>query len=202
MNKVLLPELETTRLLLKKISLKNIDDIFEYASNPLVGPNAGWKPHDSKVETEEFIKFALKKREYGQPGVYAIYYKEHNKLIGTIEIHSFKEYKAEIGFVLSPKYWNKGIMTEAAKAVIVYAFEILNIGRLTYGYFIFNERSKRVCDKLEFTFEGILRNKFKNYDGQIIDEAVSSIIKEEYFNGKISWVKEFKQAFKVDYEGI
>ncbi len=93
-------------------------------------------------------------------------------------------------------------MTEAAKAVIVYAFEILNIGRLTYGYFIFNERSKRVCDKLEFTFEGILRNKFKNYDGQIIDEAVSSIIKEEYFNGKISWVKEFKQAFKVDYEGI
>ena len=202
MNKVLLPELETTRLLLKKLSLENIDDIFEYASNPLVGPNAGWKPHETVAETEEFVKYALKKREYGQPGVYAIYYKKNNKMIGTIEIHSFKEYKAEIGFVLSPKYWNKGIMTEAAKAVIVYAFEILNIGRLTYGYFISNERSKRVCDKLEFTFEGILRKKFKNYDGQIIDEAVSSIIKEEYFNGKISWVKEFKQAFKVDYEGI
>ena len=202
MNKVLLPELETTRLILRKISLNNIDDIFEYASNPLVGPNAGWKPHDTKTDTEEFVKYALKKREYGQPGVYAIYYKKNNKMIGSIEIHSFKEYKAEIGFVLSPKYWNKGIMTEAAKAVIVYAFEILNIGRLTYGYFIFNERSKRVCDKLEFTFEGILRKKFKNYDGQIIDEAVSSIIKEEYFNGKISWVKEFKQAFKVDYEGI
>ena len=202
MNKVLLPRLETTRLILKKISLLDIDDIFEYAVNQKVGPNAGWKPHESKTETEEFIKYAIKKREYGQPGVYSIFLKEHNKMIGTIEIHSYKEYKAEIGFVLNPAYWNKGIMSEAAKAVIIYGFEILNISRLAYGYFLFNERSKRVCEKLEFTFEGILRNKFKNYDGEIIDEGVSSIIKEDYFNGKISWVKEFKQALKVDYEGI
>lgn len=202
MNKVLLPELTTERLILKKISLGDIDDLFEYATNPLVGPNAGWKPHENKTETEEFVKYAIKKRDYGQPGVYAIHYKAHNKMIGTIEIHSYKEYKAEIGFVLNPAYWNKGIITEAAKAVIIYAFEILNLSRLSYGYFMFNERSKRVNDKLEFTMEGILRNKFMNYDGQIIDEAVSSIIKEDYFNDKISWVKEFKQAFKVDYEGI
>ena len=202
MNKVLLPELITDRLILKKISLDNIDDVFEYAKNPLVGPNAGWEPHLNKKETEEFIKYAIKKREYGQPGVYSIYYKIHNKMIGTIEIHSYKEYKAEIGFVLNPAYWNKGIMTEAAKAIIIYAFEILKISRLSYNYFLFNERSKRVCDKLGFTYEGVLRNKFMNYDGKIIDEAVSSITKEDYFNGKISWVKEFKQAFKVDYEGI
>ncbi len=202
MKRILLPELETERLLLKKISFKDIDDIFEYAVNPLVGPNAGWKPHVTKKDTEEFIKYALKKREYGQPGVYSIYYKDNEKMIGTIEIHSYKEYKAEIGFVLNPEYWNQGIITEASKAVIIYAFEVLNISRLTYGYFLFNARSKRVCDKLEFTFEGILRNKFKNYDDEIIDEAVSSITKEDYFNNKLSWVNEFKQALKVDYEGI
>jgi len=202
MTKLLLPSLETERLLLKKISLRDIDDVFEYAVNPKVGPNAGWKPHESRSETEEFVKYALKKREYGQPGVYAIFHKKHNKMIGTIEIHSFREHKAEIGFVLNPSYWNKGIMTEAAKAIIIYGFEILNLSRLAYCYFLFNERSKRVCDKLEFTFEGVLRNKFKNFDGKIIDEGVSSIIKEDYFNGKISWVKEFKQALKVDYEGI
>ena len=202
MNKLLLPRLETKRLILKEISLLDIDDIFEYASSPLVGPNAGWKPHVLIDETDDFIKYAIKKREYGQPGIYAIHYKEHNKMVGTIEIHTYKEYKAEIGFVLSPNYWNKGIMTEAAKAVIIYGFEILHLSRLAYGYFLFNERSKRVCEKLEFTFEGILRNKFKNYDGEIIDEGVASITKEDYFGGKVTWVKEFKQAFKVDYEGI
>ncbi len=202
MNKVLLPELTTKRLLLKKISLEDIDDIFEYAINPLVGPNAGWKPHQSKKETEEFVKYALKKREYGQPGIYSINLLEHKKMIGTIEIHTYHKYKAEIGFVLNPDYWNQGIITEAAKAVIVYGFEVLNLCRLSYGYFLFNDRSKRVCEKLEFTFEGILRNKFKNYDGQIIDEAVSSITKEDYFNDKLTWLKEFKHALKVDYESI
>lgn len=202
MIKLLLPVLETNRLILKKISLKDINDVFDYAVSPIVGPNAGWKPHDSKEETEDFIKYAIKKREYGQPGIYAIYYKEHNKMIGTIEIHSYKEYKAEIGFVLNPRYWGKGIMVEAAKAVIIYGFEILNLSRLQYGYFINNHRSKRVCDKLEFSFEGVLRNKFKNYDDTIIDEVITSITKEDYYGGKITWVKEFKKALKVDYEGF
>ena len=139
---------------------------------------------------------------YGQPGVYAIHHKLHKKMIGTIEIHSYKEYKGEIGFVLNPAYWNKGLMTEAAKAVIIYAFEILDIHRLSCGYFLFNDRSKRVNDKLGFTYEGVLRNAFKNFDEEIIDEAITSIIKEDYFNDKVSWVKEFKQAFKVDYESI
>ena len=202
MNKLLLPRLETKRLFLKKISLLDMDDIFEYAVSPLVGPNAGWKPHESKNDTEDFIKYAIKKRDYGQPGIYAIHHKEHNKMIGTIEIHGYKEYKGDIGFVLNPHYWNKGLMTEAAKAIIVYGFEILHLSRLGYGYFVQNERSKKVSEKLEFTFEGVLRNKFKNYDGEIIDEGISSITKEDYFSGKITWVKEFKQALKVDYEGI
>lgn len=202
MNKVLLPVLVTERLVLKKISLEDVNDLFEYAVNPLVGPNAGWKPHDNIAETEEIVKYFIKKRDYGQPGVYGIHHKAHKKMIGTVEVHSYKEFKGEIGFVLNPAYWNKGYMTEAAKAVIVYAFEIINIERLSCGYFLFNDRSKRVNEKLEFTSEGILRNAFKNYDGKIIDEAITSIIKEDYFNGKISWVKEFKQALKVDYEGI
>ena len=117
MNKLLLPRLETERLFLKKISLLDIDDIFDYAVSPLVGPSAGWKPHESKNDTEEFIKYAIKKRDYGQPGIYAIHHKKHNKMIGTIEIHGYKEYKGDIGFVLNPKYWNKGLMTEAAKAI-------------------------------------------------------------------------------------
>jgi len=190
--KLLLPTLKTKRLLLRPISLTDISDVFEYAKSPLVGPNAGWKPHSSIGETEAFVKYAIKKREIGQPGIYAIIYKENNKMIGTIEIHSYNLYKGEIGFVLNPKYWGKGLIVEAAQAVIIYGFEILHLKRLQYGYFLFNNRSKRVCEKLGFTKEGILRNKYKNYDGMIIDEVIASITIEDYLSNKIAWIRELK----------
>lgn len=202
MLKIPLPEMTTTHLFLQKISLRHVADVFDYAKNPLVGPNAGWKAHEDLIETENFIKYAMKKRDFGQPGIYVITHREDQKVIGTIEIHSFKEYKGEIGFVLHPDYWGKGLILEAAKAIIVYGFEVLNLERLQYGYFLTNTRSERVSQKLGFQFEGILRKKFKNYDDSIIDEAVASITKEDYENGSLTWIKDFKKTLKVDYEGF
>ena len=200
--KILLPKLETKRLTLRPISLNDIDDVFEYAKSPLVGPNAGWKPHASKKETEAFVTYSIKKREFGQPGIYAIVLNGSQKMIGTIEIHTYNQFKAEIGFVLNPDYWGQGIIVEAAKAVIVYGFEILHLKRLQYGYFLFNIRSKRVCEKLGFTKEGILRNKFQNYNGEIIDEVIASITSEDYQSNKIKWIVEFKKGLKVDSKGF
>jgi RimJ/RimL family protein N-acetyltransferase len=194
---VILPVLETKRLVLRPIALEDKEAVFEYAKNPLVGPNAGWKPHQSSNESLMFIEYCIKKREYGQPGNYAIIYKENNKMIGTIEVHSFSGYKGEIGFVLNPDYWNKGIMTEAAKMLIIYAFEVLEIKRLAYNYFLFNERSKKVCEKLEFVFEGVLRKKFKMYDGRFIDEAVNSLTDDDYYNGKLTWLKAFREELET-----
>jgi len=193
---VLLPVLETTRLILRPIEQKDAPSVFAYATHPLVGPNAGWKPHESISEAEKFIDYCIKKREFGQPGNYSIVLKETNDMIGTIEVHSYKEHKGEIGFVLHPDYWNKGYITEAAKMVIIYAFEILELERLSYNHFLGNERSKRVCEKLEFQFEGILRKKFRLYNGVAIDEAVYSIIDTDYFNNKLTWLEAFKKEIE------
>jgi len=193
---VILPILETKRLILRPISLEDQNDVFEYASHPEVGPNAGWKPHESIKESVGFIEYCIKKREFGQPGNYAIVLKEENKMIGTIEVHSYKGHKGEIGFVLHPGYWNKGYMTEAAKMLIIYAFEILELKRLSYNYFLYNARSKRVCEKLEFQYEGLLRKKFQLFNGEFIDEVVSSIIDDDYFSNKLSWLSDFKEELK------
>ena len=193
---LLQPILETKRLTLRPISLEDKEDVFDYAKRPEVGPNAGWKPHDEIKESVAFIEYCIKKKDFGQPGNYAIVYKETGKMIGTIEVHSYKGHKGEIGFVLHPEFWNKGIMTEAAKMLIIYAFEILELKRLSYNYFIFNQRSKRVCEKLEFQFEGVLRKKFQMFNGEFIDEAVSSITDDDYNDSKLSWLKEFKEELK------
>lgn len=200
MSKILLPKLTTKRLILRPLELTDDYSMYEYAKHSQVGPNAGWKPHESISETRDFINYAIKKRDYGQPGIYSIVLKETSKMIGTIEIHSYKEFKAEIGFVLNPEYWNKGYVTEASKAIIIYAFEVLNIKRLQYGYFLFNGRSKRVCEKLEFKREGVFRSAFQNFDEEILDEVISSITSNDYNNHKLSWLAEFKKTLIVDYQ--
>lgn len=199
MNQVILPYMETKRLILRPINLKDQADIFAYAKDPQVGPSAGWEPHKTIKDSVDFINYCIKKREYGQPGVFAIIFKENFKLVGTIEIHSFREIKGEIGFVLHPDYWNKGIATEASKAVIVYGFELLNLKRLQYCHFPDNIKSKRVCEKLEFTYEGVLRNKYHLYDGTVLDDVVYSITNQDYENNKLSWLKSFKKDLFIDY---
>lgn len=194
---LIMPILETKRLVLRPISLQDKEDVFEYAKDPRVGPGAGWKPHVDITESISFIQYSMKKRDFGQPGNYAIIYKENMKMIGTIEVHTYKGHKAEIGFVLHPDYWNMGIMTEAGKMLIIYAFEILDLKRLTYNHFIDNDRSKRVCQKLGFVYEGTMRKKFQLYDGTLVDEAVYSLTDDDYKDGKIEWLEEYKNSLKA-----
>ena len=195
----MLPYIETKRLILRELKRSDARSIFEYGKLSNVGPNAGWEPHKDEKDTMEFINYSIKKRDYGQPGIFCIINKEDYKLIGTIEIHSYREFKGEIGFVLHPDYWNKGLITEAAKAVIIYGMEILELKRLTYCHFPGNIASKRVCEKLGFTFEGILRNKYLMYDGRVLDDVTYSITAEDYLTGKLPWVNEFKKDLFIDY---
>jgi len=190
------PTLYTKRLLLRPITRDDANDLFEYAVDERVGPNAGWKPHSSIDESHKFIEYSIKKKEYGQPGVYAIVLQKENKMIGTIEVHSYHGHKGEIGYVLNPKYWGNGYVPEAAKAIIIYAFEVLKLKRLQNGYFLFNDRSKRVSEKLEFIFEGILRKKYMNFNNEPLDEAILSLTDDDYYSKKLSWL----EGFIIDYK--
>ena len=199
MTPLMLPTIETPRLLLRDLARTDAEAIFDYAQRPDVGPMAGWEPHQSLEDTYRFIHYSIKKRDYGQPGVFAIVLKATNTVIGTIEIHSYQDFKAEIGFVLHPTYWNQGLTTEAAKAVIIYAMEILELKRLAYCHFPNNVPSKRVCEKLGFTFEGVLRDKFLRYDGVLLDDVTYAILASDYFAGNIPWVAAFKRDVMFDY---
>lgn len=199
MERLVLPNITTKRLFLRELKRSDAEAIFAYAQDPQVGPSAGWKPHESIDETYRFIDYSMKKKDYGQPGIFAIVLQTTNTVIGTIEIHSYRQYKGEIGFVLHPKYWNHGYITEAAQAIIIYAMEYLKLHRLTYCHFPENTASKRVCEKLEFTFEGVLRDKFLLYDGTLKDDVTYSIIKSDYENNHISWVNNVKKDVLIDY---
>lgn len=177
-----LPIIETQRLILREIEQIDTYDMYEYARLYNVGPTAGWQPHSSVSETSATIKLFQSKKKYGQPGVFAVVLKESNKMIGTIELHTYtKDYKAELGYTINPKYWGQGYAYEAAKAVIKWGFEKLNLIRIECTTFSTNYQSNRVCEKLGLRYEGLRKKGYMLYDGTVHDLECYAIVDDEYF---------------------
>ena len=148
-------KLETDRLILCEWNLDDLDDFFEYASNPDVGPRAGWNPHKNKEES-----LAILNRFIDGKKTFAIVYKDNNKAIGSlgIELYELEDKLTEfngyqgrsIGYVLNKDYWGQGLMPEALTKVIDYLFNTLEYDFLLSGHFDFNDRSRRVQEKCGF----------------------------------------------------
>ena len=155
--------LKTERLILRPWKLSDLDDLFEYASNPDVGPNAGWSPHKNKDESLEILNRFIDHKK-----TFAIEY--NNKVIGSIGIELYNEKELpeynnlkgrEIGYVLSKDYWGKGIMTEGVKAVIDYLFNEVGLDFIACGHFLRNDRSRRVQEKCGFEHVRIIKYETK-----------------------------------------
>lgn len=176
--------IETKRLVLRPVCESDDEAIFEYSKNPNVGPNAGWKPHESVAETRELMKAVFVKAD----GVFAIVLKESGKLIGSVGIISDpkREYDGArmLGYAIGEEYWGKGYMTEAAGAVIEYGFEELKLDLISAYCFPFNKRSKRVLEKHGFTYEGTLTKCEKRFDGLLLDNECYALTAENFRAGR------------------
>lgn len=171
--------LTTERLILRPFQTTDLEALYSYAQNPLVGPSAGWKPHSSIEESQVILDRFIKGEE-----VWAIIFKETGQLIGSIGLHDDPKRPdidcRMIGYVLNQSWWGLGLTTEAAKRMIRYAFEVLNIIILSVYHYPFNNRSQRVIEKCGFKYEGTLRKASCIYNGKIFDDVCYSITREEY----------------------
>lgn len=175
--------LNTERLILRPFTVDDLDDFYEYAKNPNVGPNAGWKPHGNKEESLEILKGFIEKDE-----VWAIVDNKTNKVIGSIGLHNDGKRENKnvkmLGYVLAECYWGNGLATEAAKRVIQYAFEVLELDLLSVYHYSFNKRSKRVIEKCGFHYEGTIRCASILCDGSVCDDVCYSMTRQEYISNK------------------
>ena len=106
------------------------------------------------------------------------------KVIGTIALE-YDKYRPEsnsreIGYSLARNQWKHGYMTEAAKAVIRFAFDELGLDQIGICTGEINKRSQRVIEKCGFKYEGTIRRTYKVFDGTCRDSLVFSMLKEEY----------------------
>lgn len=176
-----LPILETERLILRKVESKDLEDMFYYCSKKEVSKYVTWDTHQTLSDTKEFLGFVLNQYLNGKVAPWAIEYKETRKMIGTIDFVTWqpKHNSAEVGYVISPDYWDKGITTEATKELIRFGFEKMDLVRIQARCFTENIGSARVMEKAGMTFEGILRKGMK-IKGKHWDLKMYSILKEEF----------------------
>ncbi|PLR86351.1 GNAT family N-acetyltransferase [Bacillus canaveralius] len=176
-----LPILETDRLVLRKLSLEDLEDIYSYGSNQEVSKYVTWDTHLSSADTKQFLDFVLQQYENKKIAPWGIQYKENGRLIGTIDFVWWKpaHKSAEIGYVLAPQYWGKSIATEAAKTIIKFGFTNMDLVRIQAQCFVDNKASARVMEKAGMSFEGVLR-KSMLVKGSHQDIMMYSVLKEEF----------------------
>lgn len=157
----------TRRLTLRTIKKSDINDFHEYCSDPNVGPNSGWQPHENKGHS----RFILKAQFLHNPFAWGIIY--NGKLIGSISLDTDRKRINNrvmmLGYSISSKYWGLGIMSEAAPAVICHAFNTYDIDALSIYCYPQNERSRRIIEKCGFEYEGKLTMAQQRFDGKIMD---------------------------------
>ena len=105
------------------------------------------------------------------------------KLIGVVSADNFElgdTHKTEIGYWLARDYWGRGIMTDAVKAYVDYAFKELGLLKLMAHVFELNISSARVLEKNGFKLEGRLRKHFRK-DGVLYDARLYGLLKEDLF---------------------
>jgi len=103
------------------------------------------------------------------------------KLIGVVSAESLEPgttHRAEIGYWLARPFWGQGIMTDAVRAYVGYAFGELQLLRLTAHVLESNVGSARVLEKNGFKLEGRLRKHFRK-DDELLDARFYGLLKEE-----------------------
>ena len=142
--------LETERLILRPWQESDAEECYRYAKDPRVGPMAGWPPHTGVEYSRQIIRDVLM-----VPETYAVVLRETGLPIGSIGLHFDSDLahgsdEAELGYWLGVPYWGRGLMPEAARALLRHGFADLNLARIWCGYYEGNEKSRRVQEKLGF----------------------------------------------------
>lgn len=149
--------METKRILLRPWQDSDAEALYKYASDPEVGPRAGWPPHMSVEESLEIIRKVFN----DATNTWAIELKETGEAIGAMGYGPScscnlpaREGEPLIGYWVGRPYWNQGICTEALNLMLDHIRKTTEIKSLISGHFIDNPASGRVMEKCGFVPTG------------------------------------------------
>ena len=173
------PNLETERLLLRRVNESDVNEVFALRSNPETMkyiPRPLVKTIDDALEHIAMINAKIENNE----GInWAITYKGSPKLIGILGHYRIKpeHHRAEIGYMLHKEHNGKGIITEAVQEVVKYGFNEMKLHSIEAIIDPENFGSEKVLQKCGFIKEAHFKeNEF--FEGRFLDSVIYSILKK------------------------
>lgn len=147
-------------------------DVAKYVPDPCIPANVTMAEQEMRWYIEQFEK---------KQGFYwAIAEKENNNIVGTIGFEKWSQYhrRCEIAYDLDPNYWGQGIMSQAIKCCIEFAFQKMKVVRIEAYTTKCNQRSIALLHKSGFYHEAILK-KHRWFKNQQIDVNLFAIIVDD-----------------------
>lgn len=176
-----MPDLETERLRLRKLTMHDARDIYHYSRDPEVARHVLWDAHRNIGDSRAYLRYMLRRYRLHEPASWGIEYRKTGAIIGTIGFMwiQTENAAAEIGYSLSREFWNQGMMTEALRAIIAYGFTALNLNRIEAQHEVTNPASGAVMRKCHMIKEGTLRSRLLN-KGKFVDVDLYAILKRDF----------------------
>ncbi|RPF50613.1 GNAT family N-acetyltransferase [Aquisalibacillus elongatus] len=169
---------ETDRIYFRKLGKDDVKTLYKWHNDVEVFTNM--RSSLDLYNHEDIEEFYDKVKEGKN---FVIVEKESNTDIGSISLVglSFRQRNAEILLLIGEKdYWGQGYGKEAFRLLLNYAFNELNLHRLSLKVFSYNQKAKKMYENLGFQVEGKLRESFFR-DGEWHDIYIMSMLQKDYF---------------------
>ncbi len=149
--------LETKRLTLRRPTLADVKAIARIVSDKRVSINLRRVPHPFTLEdASDFVTSSANSK---RDTVFLV--ESAREVVGLVGLNWEDEAVPELGYCFGVDYWGKGFATEAARAVIDYAFEEFDIAHMTSGARVLNPASRHVLEKCGFNWTGVQLHRFQ-----------------------------------------
>jgi ribosomal-protein-alanine N-acetyltransferase len=169
--------LQSERLLFRKITYQDFDDLSEMLTNPKV--MHAWEHTFSQKQINDWIDKQLEYYHHDKIGYFAVIAKENSEFIGQMGLH-WSEMNGmrllEVCYMLKQKYWHKGYALEGTEVLINYAFTTLDVNKI-YAFIRSNNLSSvKVAAKAGMKNEGSF---IRHYNGIDMEHFIYSKMREE-----------------------
>lgn len=200
------PILVSRRLLLRKITLRDAEDVYAYARQEATSRYLLWSPHPSLSYTKRYLASLTHQYKKGTFFDFGVTLRETGRMIGTCGFTSVREAHnaGEMGYVIAPDCWGQGYGTEAARLLLSFAFFHLGVHRMEARFMMENTASRRVAERCGMVFEGVCREQML-VKGKYCDIGVCSVLEREFRSGldgeacQVSFAKERRPSFFTSF---
>ena len=174
------PELDTERLRLRRLRMRDAKDLYSWASDPEVAKYVLWEAHRSPAETRAYLRYVKSLYRRALPSSWGIVLKESGKVIGTIGVMAWSpEHRSvEVGYSLGRNWWHQGYAPEALRCLMDFLFDSMRINRIEAQCDVQNPNSARVMEKCGMIREGMLRQRVFN-KGKAVDVALYAALSSD-----------------------